>query len=62
MLTKMDLVAVEKIVIDSQKPIKSKLNKVEKLLHVAIDLLDRDIVEVKKRVDKIEWRLGKYPS
>lgn len=58
----MDLVAVEKIVIDSQKPIKSKLNKVEKLLHVAIDLLDRDIVEVKKRVDKIEWRLGKYPS
>jgi len=73
MLTKNDLNAIQTIVktivkkeVDEKisksiKPINSKLNKMQKDLDLVIRTFDKDIIETKHRVDRIEKHLDLSP-
>ncbi|MBX4205877.1 hypothetical protein KW795_01635 [Candidatus Microgenomates bacterium] len=61
MLTKTDLQAISKIVKFETDPLKIQIKKVDKKLDQAIDFLDRDIVNLQKRVDRVEDNLELPP-
>ncbi len=65
MLTKSDLNKIEKIVETKIDPIKedlkivkSDISKIRKDIDVIIALFDREYINLRKRVEKIEERLG----
>jgi len=65
MLTKDDLEAIQLIVNQSISkalvPVNKKLNKVCKNLDLVIRTFDKDIIETKRRVDRIEKHLDLPP-
>ncbi|PIY72143.1 hypothetical protein COY87_02495 [Candidatus Roizmanbacteria bacterium CG_4_10_14_0_8_um_filter_33_9] len=52
---------VEEQIINSIKPINQKLNKMQQNLNLVIRTFDKDIIETKHRVDRIEKHLDLPP-
>jgi len=61
MLTKNDLDSIQTLIAQSLKPVNKKLNKLQKDLNIVINTFDKDIIETKHRVDRIEKHLNLPP-
>lgn len=57
-LTKSDFSQIKEIVKDEIRPVKKDLKKVDKKLDITISLFDKDYLNLKKRVEKVENKLG----
>ncbi|CAN5320139.1 hypothetical protein BH10PAT1_BH10PAT1_3170 [soil metagenome] len=58
MLTKQDLIDISKVVKpviqEELKPIKKDLQRIEKKMNYMVDVLDKEILKDRKRIDKLE--------
>ncbi|MFZ2206603.1 MAG: hypothetical protein WA061_04805 [Microgenomates group bacterium] len=54
MLTNDDLTAIERVMEKKIKPLRSKLNKVQKDINAVVNVFDSDIVDLQNRTDKLE--------
>lgn len=59
--TKEDLNAIRNLITQSLKPVNKKLNKLQKDLNIVINTFDKNIIETKHRVDRIEKHLDLPP-
>lgn len=61
MLTKSDLKEINTLLTRQLKPIKTDVSKTRKNVDVMLSMFDREYVELRRRVDRIEEHLNLEP-
>jgi hypothetical protein len=61
MLTKTDLTKLDKLISKRLKPIKSDIAKIRKDIDVIVSLFDREYMDIRRRIERIEDHLNLPP-